>query len=116
MEHWANASAYHLFHSRLKEYIAVNQESATFQHLQAASFRITVETYNKRIQHQQKVEKIETLSYLPFNGDVILKNPDFEYYYIEFYGLDPNHVPDEPDHILFGKWVCIYEILLFLLF
>lgn len=107
MEHWANASTYNIFHDQLKEYIATNQESETFKHLQSASFRITVETYNKHIQQKQKIEKIETLSYLPFNGEVALKNFDFEYYYIEFYGLDPNNVPDEPDHILFGKWVCI---------
>lgn len=107
LEHWANASSYHLFHSQLKEYIAANRESASFQHLQNATFRITVETFNKHIQQKQKIEKIETLDYLPFNGSVALKDFDYEYYYIEFYGLDPNNVPAVPDHILFGKWVCI---------
>lgn len=108
MEHWADGSSYSLFHDQLKRYIAANQESETFQHLQKASFRITVETFNKHIQQKQKIEKIETLSYLPLNGEVALKNFDYEYYYIEFYGLDPNNVPDEPDHILFGKWVRSY--------
>lgn len=110
MEHWANATSYHLFHSQLQEYIAANRDSANFQHLQSASFRITVETFNKHIQQKQKIEKIETLSYLPFNGDVALKNFDFEYYYVEFYGLDPNNVPEQPNHILFGKWVCMQNM------
>lgn len=107
MEHWANASSYQLFHSQLKEYIAANRESAAFQHLQSATFRMTVETFNKHIQQKQKIEKMETLEYLPFNGSVALKDFDYEYYYIEFYGLDPNNVPTEPDQILFGKWVCM---------
>lgn len=107
LEHWADAPFYSKFHSQLNEYIAANRESATFNHLQSATFRITVETFNRHIQQKQKIEKIETLSYLPFNGDVALKNFDYEYYYIEFYGLDPNNVPTEPEHILFGRWVCI---------
>lgn len=107
LEHWANAASYQLFHSQLQEYIAANRESAKFQQLQSASFRITVETFNKHIQQKQKIEKIETLTYLPFNGDVALKSFEVEYYYIEFYGLDPNNVPELPDHILFGKRVCI---------
>lgn len=107
LEHWADAPTYPEFHSQMKEYIAARRESATFKHLQNASFRITVETFNNKIQLKQKIEKIETLSYLPFDGDVALTNFDYEYYYIEFYGLDPNNVPAEPDHILFGKWVCI---------
>lgn len=89
----------------MKEYISSNLENEPLKQMIKQSFRITVETYNKHIQHKEKVDKIETLSYLPFQGDVNLKKPDFECYYIEFYGLDPNNVPQQPDQILFGKWV-----------
>lgn len=115
LQNWANGSSYSVFHDQLKGYIAANREQETFQHLQSATFRITVETFNKHIQQKQKIDKIETLSYLPFNGDVLLKNSDFEYYYIEFYGLDPNNVPEQPDHILFGKWVYYIWIYIFYL-
>lgn len=67
------------------------------------SFRVTVETYNKHFTQKEKVEKIETIGYLPVKGDANLKCPDIEWYYIEFYGMDPNCVPEEPDNILFGK-------------
>lgn len=107
LEHWADAPTYPQFHSQLNEYIDVNRESEAFKRLQSATFRITVETFNKHIQQKQKIEKIETLTYLPFTGSIALKNFEQEYLYIEFYGLDPNNVPAEPDHILFGRWVCI---------
>lgn len=105
-EYWANATTYDLFHRQMKEYLSANADSAPFKQILKESFRITVETYNKKIQHKDKVDKIETLAYLPFQGEVNLKKPDFECYYIEFYGLDPNNVPEQPNQILFGKWVC----------
>lgn len=110
IEYWANATTYDQFHSEMYKHINSNLESVNFQPLIEQSFRITVETYNKHIQHKEKVAKIETLSYLPFKGDVNLKKPDFECYYIEFYGLDPNNVPEQPNQILFGKWVRKYTL------
>ncbi|XP_031619867.1 tRNA (guanine(10)-N2)-methyltransferase homolog [Contarinia nasturtii] len=105
LEHWSSASNYESFHKDLRDFVAKNKEDANFQQLCKSSFRITVETYSKTIQHKMKVDKIETLDYLPFEGDVKLKNPDFECCYIEFYGLDPNNAPAEPYNIYFGKWV-----------
>lgn len=45
------------------------------------------------------------MAYLPITGDANLRNPDVQWYYIEFYGLDPTNVPDEPNNIIFGKWL-----------
>lgn len=104
-EHWSSASTYELFHQNLKDYVTKNKEHPTFKQLCKSSFRITVETYSKSILHKEKIDKIETLNYLPFDGDVKLKNPDFECFYVEYYGLDPNYSPAEPYHIYFGKWV-----------
>lgn len=109
LEHWSSASTYDSFHSIMKEYIAENIGNPQFNHLQKSSFRITVETFNKKIQQKDKIDKIETLTYLPFNGEVDLKNPDFEYYYMEYYGHDSNNAPSEPCQIFFGKWVCKIE-------
>lgn len=49
------------------------------------------------------VEK--SFSYLPFEGPVKLKNPDYTLYYIEYYGLNPNNIPEKPYDHFFGKWV-----------
>lgn len=69
------------------------------------SFRVTVETFNKHLKQAEKVEKIETLAYLPVQGDVNLKNPEVQWYYIEYYGLDTVKVLEHPLDILFGRWI-----------
>lgn len=105
IEHWANASSCDLFHSQLKEYIASHQDDPHLVELYKASFRITVETFNKRIQQKEKIDKIETMAYLPFDGDINLKNPDFECFYLEYYEHNPMNLPIQPEHYYFGKWV-----------
>ncbi|XP_075976172.1 tRNA (guanine(10)-N(2))-methyltransferase TRMT11 [Anticarsia gemmatalis] len=70
-----------------------------------SSFKIEVETFCKHFTMKEKVEKIETFSYLPLEGPVKLKNPDVTLAYLEFYGVDPNNVPEEPHDVFFGKWV-----------
>lgn len=42
---------------------------------------------------------------MPVNGGANLKNPDVEWYYIEFHGIDPMNVPPSPGKIFFGKWL-----------
>ncbi|XP_022826153.1 tRNA (guanine(10)-N2)-methyltransferase homolog [Spodoptera litura] len=69
------------------------------------SFKIEVETFCKHYSMKEKVSKIETFSYLPFEGPVKLKNPDVTLLYLEFYGVDPNDVPEEPYDVFFGKWI-----------
>ena len=51
---------------------------------------------------QERIDKIETLDYVPIEGRVNLKTPDVEYSYLEFWGLDHNNVPDHPLNIFFG--------------
>ncbi|XP_059054562.1 tRNA (guanine(10)-N2)-methyltransferase homolog [Achroia grisella] len=69
------------------------------------SFKVEIETFCKHFSMQEKVNKIETFSYLPLEGTVKLKNPDVTLAYLEFYGVDPNNVPDKPYDLFFGKWV-----------
>lgn len=47
----------------------------------------------------------KSFSYLPFEGQVKLTNPDITLYYIEYYGLNPNSIPEEPYEYFFGRWV-----------
>lgn len=69
------------------------------------SFKVTVETYNKHLKQNEKIKKIETMDYLPVKGNANLKNPDVEWYYIEYYGPDVTIAPDQPYDILFGRWI-----------
>lgn len=108
IEHWSSGTTYDAFHEQLKQYLAANADNPHFNNIvKTESFRITVELFNKHIQQKDKIDKIETLAYLPFEGDVNLKNPNMECFYIEYYGLDPMNVPEQPEQIFFGKWVSV---------
>ncbi|XP_030758341.1 tRNA (guanine(10)-N2)-methyltransferase homolog [Sitophilus oryzae] len=69
------------------------------------SFKIEVETFCRHFTLQEKVEKIETFSYLPLQGEVNLKSPDIRLYYIEYYGTKALEPPELPYDVFFGRWV-----------
>ncbi|XP_039960648.1 tRNA (guanine(10)-N2)-methyltransferase homolog [Bactrocera tryoni] len=102
-ELWGYSDNLKSFHEKLQDSIKTKEN--LMNPYKQKSFKIVVETYNKHISQKEKVEKIETLEYLPFQGEVDLKTPQTEWCYIEFYGLDPTAVPSEPDDILFGRLV-----------
>ncbi|EDW34634.1 GL21470 [Drosophila persimilis] len=91
------------FHNRLRSHVDTHHKEIARLFSSDVSFKITVETYNKHFSQREKVEKIETMDYLPIEGTVDLKNPQVEWWYIEFWGLDPKEVPPVPDDILFGR-------------
>lgn len=107
LEQWASESDLATFHVQFRQFLADNAtNTAITDNFDASkSFRITVETFNTTFQHKQKIEKIESLEYLPVLGDVSLKDPDVHWFYIEYYGLDTANIPEQPLHVLFGKWV-----------
>lgn len=45
------------------------------------------------------------MDYLPFEGNVSLKNPQHIFCLLEDYGTDPNNIPEHPNYIYFGRWV-----------
>ncbi|XP_076275564.1 tRNA (guanine(10)-N(2))-methyltransferase TRMT11 [Rhynchophorus ferrugineus] len=69
------------------------------------SFKVEVETFGNHFTQKEKVEKIETFSYLPVEGPVDLKNPDITLQYIEYYGTRANNPPQLPYKVFFGRWV-----------
>lgn len=101
LELWSYSEKFETFHTNLQEY-CINYEN---QLIYDKSFRIIVETYNRHFTQSEKVNKIETLTYLPVRGNCNLKKPDIIWWYIEFYGLDPNDVPAEPNAIIFGRLI-----------
>ncbi|XP_055601636.1 tRNA (guanine(10)-N2)-methyltransferase homolog [Uranotaenia lowii] len=104
-ELWAHSNSTANFHKELKCYIETNRKTLNPFFGKDRSFKVTVETYNKHFSQPEKVAKIETLEYLPVEGPVNLKNPDVHYWYVEFWGLDPMDVPDQPYDVVFGSWV-----------
>lgn len=90
------------FHNRLQSHVDTNRGELK-QYFNAESFKVTVETYNKHFSQREKIDKIEAMDYLPIEGAVNLKDPQVEWWYLEFWGLDPTDVPPEPEDIVFGR-------------
>lgn len=102
-ELWGFGTSYKSFHADLQENYKARVDDKYFD--ESCDFKMIVETYNKHFLHKEKVEKIETLDYLPFRAPVNLKSPQERYMYIEYYGLDLLNVPQEPLAVLFGRWI-----------
>ncbi|PBC30934.1 tRNA (guanine(10)-N2)-methyltransferase homolog isoform X1 [Apis cerana] len=102
MELWANSKTIEDLHSKLKNYPISEINKYAGPH---KSFKIIVETFCKHFSQSEKVKKIDSFSYLPLEGPVRLNNPDTTLCYIEFYGLDPNNIPEKPYELFFGRWI-----------
>lgn len=109
LEEWTSASTLYAFHTDFKQFLSDNETNASIMNNFDVNktFRITVETFNNTIQHKDKIEKIESLAYMPVQGDVSLTDPNVHWFYIEYYGLDTANIPEQPLQVLFGKWVNI---------
>ncbi|EZA60985.1 tRNA (guanine(10)-N2)-methyltransferase homolog [Ooceraea biroi] len=102
LELWAQGKENKDLHQSLKAYVTENSDTVAGD---KRPFKIVVETFCKHFSQREKVDKIESFSYLPLEGPVKLKNPDITLYYIEYYGLNPNDIPEEPYEHFFGKWI-----------
>lgn len=100
VEVWSSGTTYAAFHEQLKMH-QLDWQFTTSE----SSFRITIETFNKHIKHDEKIQRIESMDYLPLKGRIELSNPDNNLIYFEYWGGDPQNVPTVPDEIVFGRWV-----------
>uniref|UniRef100_A0A3P9LEE7 tRNA (guanine(10)-N(2))-methyltransferase TRMT11 n=1 Tax=Oryzias latipes TaxID=8090 RepID=A0A3P9LEE7_ORYLA len=80
------------------------QSMSPFMH-KDSTYRINVYTFNKTLQFQDRIKKIDALDYLPFEGTVSLKTPQHIFCLLEDYGTDPNNIPEHPNYIYFGRWI-----------
>ncbi|KAL0117293.1 hypothetical protein PUN28_010267 [Cardiocondyla obscurior] len=103
LELWAQEKQSKDLHNSLKAYSIKNSEILAKD--KKKSFKIVVETFCKHFSQREKINKIESFSYLPLEGPVKLKNPDISLCYIEYYGLDPNDIPEHPYEYFFGRWI-----------
>lgn len=100
---WAHGKNFTEFHDNCKKFIASESNWIKNTFKANTSFRINVETFNKKLTQSQKIDKIETLDYISLDGDVKLKDPTHVLFYLEYYNkLPPNGVPEE---IMLGQWV-----------
>ncbi|KAK3087947.1 hypothetical protein FSP39_012704 [Pinctada imbricata] len=72
-----------------------------------ASFKIKVDTYNKKQTQEYKVQRINDLplDVFPLEGKIDLKNADHILQICENYGEDHNTAPDTPCMVYFGRWL-----------
>lgn len=70
------------------------------------TFRIQVESFNQKIASHLKVQKIEQLRFMNWEGKVNLNDPDNSFHLIEFYGLTNGQPTEQPERVYFGRWIC----------
>ncbi|ORY30943.1 tRNA guanosine-2'-O-methyltransferase [Rhizoclosmatium globosum] len=72
------------------------------------SFKFNVTAFGSSLTIPQQVERIERFSFLPYDGDIDLKNPDVVFSLYEDYNDFPNQglpVPDAPIRLFWGPFV-----------
>ncbi|XP_053141266.1 tRNA (guanine(10)-N2)-methyltransferase homolog isoform X2 [Hemicordylus capensis] len=69
------------------------------------TYKIKVHAFNTTLTQEEKIQRIDSLAFLPFKGKVNLKKPDHIFWFLEDYGMDPNNVPEQPLDIYFGRWI-----------
>lgn len=100
-ELWVNETNYEQFYKEL-----ASSQQTKEQFYESCSFRILVETFGKKISLANKVERIEKLDFLPFNGPINLKDPQETFHYFEYFGCDRGpSLPENPLQIIFGRWI-----------
>ncbi|KAM7420355.1 hypothetical protein PAMA_014866 [Pampus argenteus] len=101
-ELWGHGQTHSELKTSLLNYPLENM--SPFMH-KDSTYRINVYTFNKTLEFQDRIKKIDAMDYLPFEGTVRLKSPQHIFSLLEDYGPDPNNIPDHPNHIYFGRWV-----------
>ncbi|XP_054835806.1 tRNA (guanine(10)-N2)-methyltransferase homolog [Eublepharis macularius] len=101
-ELWGNGRSVEELHSSLKKYPVEKMEPYLRSNF---TYKIKVHAFNKTLTQQEKLERIDSLEFLPFKGKVNLKKPDHIFWFLEDYGTDPNNIPEQPFHLYFGRWI-----------
>eukprot|EP00092_Neocalanus_flemingeri_P020783 GFUD01022519.1.p1 GENE.GFUD01022519.1~~GFUD01022519.1.p1 ORF type:complete len:464 (+),score=144.27 GFUD01022519.1:285-1676(+) len=99
---WAEGNSYQEFHTNLRKFPFQEQAKWLSENI---SFKVHVESFNRKISVAEQLEKIESLSYIPLQGPVSLNSPQVTFSYFEFHGFDRNNLPEEPLKIMFGRLV-----------
>ncbi|XP_059837494.1 tRNA (guanine(10)-N2)-methyltransferase homolog isoform X1 [Hypanus sabinus] len=101
-ELWGQGRTHEELHNSLRNY-PVDKMAPFLQ--QGSTYQIKVYAFNKTLSHNERIQKIDDLGFLPFQGTVKLKEPEHVFWLLEDYGTDPNNAPEKPFHIYFGRWI-----------
>ncbi|KAL9961723.1 hypothetical protein ACROYT_G030723 [Oculina patagonica] len=71
----------------------------------SSSFKLSIESFNKKLTVHQQRELIDQFQFLPFQGRVNLTAPDHVFSVLLDYGDDPNEAPPDPDRVFFGRLI-----------
>lgn len=71
----------------------------------SSSFKISIESFNKKLTINQQKELIDQFQFLPFQGRVNLTAPDHVFSLLLDYGDDCNEAPASPERVFFGRLV-----------
>ena len=98
---WAQSDNYDKLHLQIRNYLSDNN----LKYGPEISFKIHIETIFKKLNIEERLDKIETFSYMNCQGQVKLTNPDVTFTAFEFYGFDQNNLAEEPLNLFFGHLI-----------
>ncbi|KAG1697688.1 tRNA (guanine(10)-N2)-methyltransferase [Nymphon striatum] len=102
VEYWASGTSYQQLHENLKKLSPSFVKP--FQSIDQ-SFKVCVEAYGKKLTLKYKVQRIDKLEFMAFDGPIDLNNPDNTFYLLEFYGMNPNEASEQPVMTYFGRLI-----------
>ncbi|KAM3692421.1 hypothetical protein ACB094_08G085400 [Castanea mollissima] len=103
-EIWGEGSSY----GELEECIRSYPDERKLPYLEpGTTFKITVDSFGKVISFQDQNDRIQRFTYIPFKGQVNLKNPDHKFWVMETddYGSSNGLPPVDGRRIFFGREV-----------
>ncbi|GBG83500.1 hypothetical protein CBR_g37214 [Chara braunii] len=107
-EVWGEGATYDELENSVKSYLTVEKEKTAAYLTAGSSFKIVVDGFGKIFSMQEQIQRIERLSYIPFQGKVNLKSPDHKFWLIESVvgeGVNNGLPPRVPRRIYFAREV-----------
>ncbi|KAJ7341910.1 hypothetical protein JRQ81_007725 [Phrynocephalus forsythii] len=101
-ELWGHGKSAEELYSSLKSYPV--EKMAPYLH-SGITYKIKVHAFNKTLTQKEKIQRIDSLGFLPFEGKVKLEQPALVFGFLEDYGMDPNNIPENPVALYFGRWI-----------
>ncbi|KAI2617687.1 tRNA guanosine-2'-O-methyltransferase TRM11 [Hypomontagnella submonticulosa] len=100
-EHWGTADTYDELHAIIKR-----NTPHLWPQYKDVSFKINIDAYQGSRSETRKIALINSFAYLPFNGLILLKNPDQKFTIFEQWEFDavPRNLPN-PLKVHFGRLV-----------
>ena len=103
---WSSSNKRTELHEKNKAFIEQNKEKLEIDCFNTHhTFKINIDAFMKKLNSTEKHVRIEDFSYIPFKGEVSLKDPLVTLVSLEFYGFDHNNLPAEPYNLFFGRLI-----------